>query len=168
MSRTSLSSTGVIVLIAALVLVPATAAEAAWTTGAGGSSAGAATVMPTGAEPSGVASGTSVTVNWAGATLPNGTAVAGYTIERYNSTTGVGTPATGGCSGTVTTNSCVETSVPAGTWTYVDTPVQGSWTGTQSPPSPTVTVSSGRQLEAAGTGSGAVAPTDPGGTGETE
>ena len=39
------------------------------------------------------------------------------------------------CSGTISTTTCVEHGVPAGTWTYVDTPAQVNWTGAPSPAS---------------------------------
>jgi hypothetical protein len=127
--------------VLATVLTPAVAADAAWSVAASASAAGAATVMPGGGEPDGYASGSSVVVSWGAADLGNGTAVAGYLVDRYNATTGVEAPVGAGCAGVVTATSCTEDGVPAGQWVYTDTPVQASWTGAQSPQSPIVTVS---------------------------
>jgi len=115
-------------------------AMAAWTLGGTGSSAGAATVMPTGSTPSGSASGTSVTLTWSAVTFPNGSAVAGYVIHRYNSITGGPATVGPGCAGTVTTTTCTEGAVPQGTWIYSETPVQNNWTGGQSADSTPISV----------------------------
>jgi hypothetical protein len=72
--------------------------------------------------------------------MGNGTAVAGYTISRYNVSTGASATVNASCSGTVTSTTCTEDSVPAGTWAYADTPVQDHWTGGQSPESAPVLV----------------------------
>jgi hypothetical protein len=124
-----------------LTLVPTYAALAAWPAQASGSGAGAAAVTPSGTAPAGSASGTSVTISWAAAKFANGAAVAGYQISRYNA--GTGAPATvgTGCSGVITTTTCTEQAVPAGTWVYADTPAQLTWTGGPSPHSTQIVVS---------------------------
>lgn len=96
--------------------------------------------MPTGSTPSGQASGSSVTVSWASAALPNGVAVAGYVIRRYDAATGAQESVGGNCSGVVTTTTCTELSVPSGTWVYTDIPVQSNWTGGASQKSASIAV----------------------------
>ena len=108
------------------------AALAAWTPSGSGRAAGAATAMPTGAAPSATAGVGSVALTWPAVKLSDGAPVAGYVITRYD-VNGVAHAVNASCSGVVTTTSCTESSVPAGTWTYTDTPVTGSWTGGESP-----------------------------------
>lgn len=129
---------GTLVAVAASAVF-AGAAIAAWSTAGSGTAGASATTMPTGNTPSVSASGSSVSVRWTAATLAGGTAVAGYVIHRYDAATGAPATVGAGCSGTVTTTTCTETSVPSGTWVYTDTPVQDSWTGAESPQSPPVT-----------------------------
>lgn len=114
-------------------------AGAAWTASGAGTATGAATVMPAGAAPTAALSGTTATVTWTAATFPNGTPVAGYTVQRINAINGAPATVGGTCSGVVTTTSCSE-SVPSGSWVYTDTPVQLTWTGSVSPASNTITV----------------------------
>jgi hypothetical protein len=116
------------------------AAQAAWSAGGSGKASASAYTMPAGGQPTVVASGTSVTVRWPAALFPSGQTVAGYVIQRYAATGGA--PATVGasCSGTVTTTTCTELNVPAGTWVYTDSPVQDNWTGGPSPSSASVSV----------------------------
>lgn len=92
-----------------------------------------ADTMPQGSTPAASLNSTNVTVNWAAVTTPGGHAVAGYTIARYSSASG-GTKvvAGGGCAGAVSGLSCIEQSVPDGTWYYAITPVISLWTGTES------------------------------------
>jgi hypothetical protein len=90
--------------------------------------------MPTGGQPAGSATGGSVSIRWPAATLPNGIAVAGYVVRRFNAVTGAAATVGSGCSGVVATTTCTELSVPLGTWVYTDTP-KLSWTGGQSPDS---------------------------------
>jgi hypothetical protein len=119
----------------------ASPALAVWSVGGtGGADAGALT-MPTGATPTASANGSTVTVSWSAATFANGAPVAGYVVDRYSST-GVLQTIGSGCSGVITTLTCAELAVPAGTWTYTDTPVQLSWTGTASAQSNSVQVTS--------------------------
>jgi hypothetical protein len=133
------TATAAATMLVALALFAA-AAQAVWSTTGSGSGRGAATVMPTGTTPTAVASGSNVTVTWPAATFPDGSGVAGYVIHRYDAANG--TPATVGaqCSATVTTTTCTEQAVPAGSWVYTDAPVQAAWTGGESSPSAAVTV----------------------------
>lgn len=131
-----------IALTAALTIAfgIASPAFAAWSTNGAGTSAGAATTMPTGTTPSGTVTLSTVKVSWSTATLGNGIPVAGYVINRYNATTGAPQTVGAACSAVITTTSCTESAVPAGKWVYTDTPVQLSWTGGQSPDSAQIIV----------------------------
>ncbi|MFK4297493.1 hypothetical protein ABH924_002643 [Arthrobacter sp. GAS37] len=92
-----------------------------------------ADTLPQGSTPARSLSGTNVTVSWAAVTTSVGHAVSGYVVARYSSPSG-GTKvaAGGGCAGTVASLSCVEQSVPSGTWYYAVTPVISLWTGVES------------------------------------
>lgn len=138
-SRPILTGLGTVVAVL-LTVLPMAQGEAAWSAAGTGSSAGAATVMPTGLAPRASVTGDLVSVTWPAVTLANGTAVQGYLIERINALTGSASAAGGTCSGTVTSTTCTDGPVPPGIWEYTDTPVQLSWTGGQSPPSNAVTV----------------------------
>lgn len=130
---------GCLVLMASLAI--AQPVWAAW----GGSGSGAASAladsMPSGNAPTAGATGTSVTLQWPTAYLPGNVPVAGYVIQRFNVATGAQAVVGAGCSGTVTTTTCVESNVPSGTWDYIDIPVQDNWTGGPSSASGPVTVS---------------------------
>jgi hypothetical protein len=126
----------------ALVLVGG-AAWAYWlaSTTVGSNGAAAATSVNAGATPTANVSGTTVTVSWAASTLASGQAVTGYQIRRYNSTTLVSQTVLSACTGTVAALSCIESSVPIGTWLYSVTPVIGTnWVGAESAMSAVVTV----------------------------
>jgi hypothetical protein len=99
-------------------------------------------VMPAGLRPAAAVSGSDVTLRWPAAVLPNGTSVAGYVVDRFDAS-GRAVTVLASCAGTITSTTCTEHNVPAGTWTYTDTPVQQGWTGTPSPASAPVVVSSG-------------------------
>jgi hypothetical protein len=111
----------------------AVAATAAWSTSGAGAAGSGAYTIPSGAQPSGSAAASTVTVSWPAATFPNGDPVAGYTVTRVNAATGAAGTVGAGCDGIVTATTCTQRGVPPGTWVYVDTPVQLSWTGTPSP-----------------------------------
>jgi len=129
-----------VVAVGVLVLVPAGRSGAAWTAASGtGGAAGRAMTMPAGQRPSAVASGADVTVRWPAALLPDGTPVAGYRIERLDGN-GTAHAVAADCAADVSTTTCTEHGVPAGTWTYTDTPLQDAWTGATSGPSAPVTV----------------------------
>ena len=115
-------------------------AAASWSGAGSGSAAAAAAVMPSGKTPTGGAVGTSVTLDWSAATFANGSAVAGYVINRYSTGTGVQATVGAGCAGIVTTTTCTESAVPPGSWMYTETPVQNNWTGGQSADSAPIVV----------------------------
>ncbi|WP_457945984.1 beta strand repeat-containing protein [Pseudarthrobacter sp. alpha12b] len=118
-----------------LLLGTGTAAYAFWaaTTSSSNAAAAADTLSP-GSRPAVAAAGSAMTVSWAGGTTVNGSSATGYTVTRYSAATGgTGTPATGGCAGTVTTLNCTEQNVQGGTWYYTVTPAIALWTGAESP-----------------------------------
>jgi hypothetical protein len=123
-----------------LTMTPGSPATAAWSASGTGSASGAATVMPIGLAPTANAASDVVTVQWAAAVFPSGTPVAGYVVSRTNTLTGTKTAAGGTCAGVVAATTCADGPVPAGSWSYSDTPVQMSWTGGASPPSASVVV----------------------------
>jgi hypothetical protein len=124
-----------------LVLGTTSAALAAWSANGSGSGGAMSESMGTGATPSGTAGIGSVTVSWAAYTLPNGgPAATGYIISRYNATTGAIQTVNASCTGTVTTTSCTEQSVPAGTWVYTEIPLYNNWSGSQSADSAPIVV----------------------------
>lgn len=106
---------------------------AAWSAGGTGTGAARAATMPTGGQPAGSATGAAVTIRWTAVALSNGVPVAGYVINRFDAASGAQATVGVGCSGVLTTTTCTEQSVPAGTWIYTVTPVQLGWTGGQSP-----------------------------------
>ena len=110
-------------LTLALLLSHAHGAAAYYsTTASGGVQASVATITG----PSGVTtvqSGTSITVSWNAATLSTGGAVQGYYVKRSDGATVCGIPTL------VTTLSCTDSGVPAGTYSYTVTAVYLSWDG---------------------------------------
>jgi hypothetical protein len=124
---------------AALVLTTGGPADAAWSGSGTGQAESLAMVMPTGSKPAASVTGSDVSLRWAAAQLPGGTAVAGYLIRRYD-INGNAVTVQASCAGTITTTTCTEHNVPAGTWTYTDTPLQNNWTGPASPASAAVVV----------------------------
>src|SRR5437763_11928391 len=130
---------------AAAVLGGAIVAYAFFTAAGSGPSTASALTVGAGQQPTASASGSSVTVSWGQATLADGTPVAAYSIKRYDAN-GVAQTVNAGCSGTIAALTCTETSVPSGTWTYADTPLQNSWHGAESPKSAQVVVSNAAQI----------------------
>ena len=126
--------------LAALVL-PATGG-AAWSVGRTATGAIGTKTMPTAAPPapSGSVSSHDVTVSWTGSQFADGTPVPSYIVKRYNALTSQLQTTLAACSGNVAGTSCVEHSVPTGSWKYTVTPAAGTWRGTESPKSATVTV----------------------------
>ena len=114
------------------------AASAQWSTTGSGPAGAGATTMPAGATPTATARLDSVSVSWSAVTLASGAPVAGYIVHRYNTLNGSPATVGAGCAGIVTSTSCVESSVPSGTWMYTDTPVQANWSGPESSPSSSV------------------------------
>lgn len=109
------------------------AASAYWQTLSG--TDGAATADSILSVPAPAASGSAgvASVSWAQGTTAAGRPVSGYTVARYSAATG-GTmvAAGGGCAGTITTLTCSEAALPAGTWHYTVTPVLAAWAGGES------------------------------------
>jgi hypothetical protein len=135
-------------LITTLALAAASPAVAYWTAGGTGAAFGASDTLDAGNQPSGLTSGSTVTVSWTQTVFhglplggyPNG----GYVVRRYPAAGGAPvTPGTG-CDATITggsaTLSCSESGVPAGSWQYTVQPVLGSWTGAESLKSTVVAV----------------------------
>lgn len=116
------------------------AANAFWQTVSSADVGAKADLLQAVAAPTASASAGAAAVSWAEGTTAAGRAVSGYTVARYSSATG-GTKADGGgdCAGTITTLSCSEAALPAGTWYYTVTPVLGSWAGPESARSSGVT-----------------------------
>ncbi len=137
----------------ALVLVTA-AAYGFWTPTSvpGGNGAALATSVNQASSPSAVVTGRSVSVSWSPSTMANGDAVSGYTIQRYDAATLTLQTTGAGCVGTLTTTSCTETRVPAGTWVYSVIPrFAANWRGPESARSTSVTVTAPRLTLAATT-----------------
>ena len=115
-------------------------AYASWGGAGSGSGAAKAAQLPNATAPTATASVHSVAVTWTAATI-GGQSVSGYTVKRYNAG-GTAQTVGAGCSGTISGLTCTEASVPSGTWRYTVTPLQGAWTGSESPQSSSVTVQS--------------------------
>jgi hypothetical protein len=139
---------GVVALLATLALAAAPSAMAYWTAGGTGAAFGASDTLASGNQPSGLASGATVTVSWT-QTIFRGLALGGYSnggylVRRYPAGGGAAVTPGAGCDATITganaTLSCDETGVPAGGWQYTVEPVLGSWTGAESLKSAVVTV----------------------------
>jgi hypothetical protein len=139
--RASGRSALAIAIVATVALAVPSVAWATWSSSGSGAASGAAATMPTGAAPGATAGTSSVALSWTAVTLSDGAPVTGYVITRYNQS-GTSYTVNANCSGVVTTTSCTELSVPAGTWTYTDTPVVANWTGGESQRSAAVIVPS--------------------------
>lgn len=122
-----------------ILLIPGLAL-AAWTAAGSGDAFGRAFAMPTGSTPAVSVTGRNVSLSWSGSAFPNGDPVAGYVVRRYPSGGGSSQTVLADCAGTLTTTSCVEHAVPAGTWVYTITPVHASWTGAEGSASAVVTI----------------------------
>jgi hypothetical protein len=138
--RRSFSPTLVAVLAAVITWIVPTAAYAIWSVTGSGRAATAAAVMPTGSTPSARAGIGSAVLSWTAVTLPDGAAVTGYVITRYDAATGASLPAGGTCSGVVTATTCTDDSLGAGSWSWTDRPVYGNWNGAESQPSRPISV----------------------------
>ena len=121
------------------ILAFAAPAGAQWPASGSGPAASAAALMPTGPTPTASASGSQVTVTWSAVDLSNGSAVAGYTVLRFNAVNGTQATVGAGCAEVVSATSCTEQAVPAGSWVYATVPVMNNWSGPQGPPSGSVT-----------------------------
>ncbi len=154
----------------ALFLLTPLTAFASWAANAAGAGRSSAQAVPIAATPTASVASQSVTVSWAATVLSGGTPASGYVVRRYSPTL-VQQTILSACT-SVTTNTCVENNVPAGTWTYSVQAVRGSWTGAESARSAPVvvtnagfTIGGGQQLKTAGTITGGTlsgyAPNDP-------
>ncbi|GIU96887.1 MAG: hypothetical protein KatS3mg013_0690 [Actinomycetota bacterium] len=128
-----------LVVATALVVGAPGLAWAAWQAIGTGTAFARADALPPGPTPTATVTGRNVHLSWSAVSFGDGTPVAGYLVERYDTS---GTPQGIGasCSGTVTGLSCTETAVPPGTWRYGIRAVQGSWTGPEGTHSTAVTV----------------------------
>jgi hypothetical protein len=127
--------------VAAALASPAPG-DAAWSVGRTGSgwvgSKKISTTAP--AAPSGSVSSHDVTVSWTASKFVDGTNVPSYIVKRYDAVTNALQTTLSACSGNVGGTSCVEHSVPTGSWKYTVTPAAGVWRGTESAKSATVVV----------------------------
>ncbi|MFI7544363.1 hypothetical protein [Actinoplanes sp. NPDC049599] len=113
------------------------AAYAAWAPAAEAGTLVLNTVLlPTGNRPTAVVHGTRVSVTWRASESTNDRRALTYVVSR----TGAGF-STEAC--VVTTTTCRELGVPAGTWRYTVRPDLGPWQGRDSPPGAPVTVPAG-------------------------
>jgi hypothetical protein len=125
-----------------VVVLSASIAFAAWLAAGTGTANALGASMPTGATPTGLATGSDVTVAWA-QSLISGDAVAGYIVKRYDAADDSLETINTACVGEVAGLTCTESSVPDGTWKYTVTPKQGQWLGTESAKSAGVVVTTG-------------------------
>jgi hypothetical protein len=123
---------------AAAALTLAGTGTAGWGSGGTGSGAAGAKSMPGGNTPTATLALTSVTVSWSASSFGGGPNVAGYVVKRYSGLGGGAQAPGGSCAGTVSGTSCTDSGVAPGAWTYTVTPVQGSWSGSESGQSNTV------------------------------
>ena len=130
-----------VVLTAAALALPRPG-DAAWSVGRTGSGAiGSKTISNAApAAPSGSVSSHDVTVTWAVSRFVDGTAVPAYIVKRSVALTNALQTTLPACAGNVGATSCVEHSVPTGSWKYTVTPAAGVWRGTESAKSTTVVV----------------------------
>ncbi len=111
-------------------------AHAYWTSSGTGSGSGGTGSFdpPTSVSATAPADSASVAVSWSATLGPNGAAVTGYYVQRYDG----GTPSAA-CSSSPTTllsaptTACDDVGVPNGTYTYAVTAVVGSWTARSEP-----------------------------------
>jgi hypothetical protein len=102
----------------------------------GGSGTSGAAFVEAAARPTATASGGAVAVSWSPATLSTGDPVSGYEVRRYDAATMTLQVMETDCDVPVTGTSCLETSVPTGSWSYTVTSLVGRfWRGAESPPS---------------------------------
>ena len=121
-----------------MVLTPL-AAFASWAASATGSARASSQFVPAAATPTASVTGQqSVTVSWTATTLSGGTPASGYIVRRYDPSL-VQQTILADCT-SVTTNTCTENNVPAGTWTYSVQATRGNWVGAESAHSASVTV----------------------------
>lgn len=127
-------------LIVALVLVIPGVAIAKWAATGTGPSHAEAEDGPDGNQPTLTQSGRNITVSWTTSRFTDNTAVAGYTVARYNATTGVPASIGAGCTGTIAALTCTENNVSPGTWVYAITPRHYNWIGDEGNDSAPITI----------------------------
>lgn len=123
----------------ALVVLPPPVARAAFSAGAVGGGRAAAASIPRSAAPTAVSVGVDVAVSWAATTMSSGAPVSSYIVKRFD-LSDVAQVVLADCT-VVATNSCVERTVPTGTWKYTVQAQTGPWNGQASALSAAVTVS---------------------------
>jgi hypothetical protein len=124
----------------AVLVFAADPASAGWGASGGGSGTSKAKTAPAGNTPTVSVSGRNVTVSWSQSSFAGGPAVGAYKVKRYDASSGTVQTIGSGCSGVIAALTCTETGVPAGSWRYSVTPVQGNWLGTESTGSTSATV----------------------------
>ncbi len=122
----------------ALAVIGPKTANASWAGTATGSARAAAQTVLMAATPNASVTNQSVSLSWTATTLSGGTLVTGYVVRRYD-TALVAQTVLSSCT-SVTTNSCTETNVPAGTWTYSVQATRGNWAGVEGARSSSVVV----------------------------
>jgi len=115
-------------------------AAAGWTKPSSGSSQAKAKTLGAGNAPTTTVAGHKVTVRWTASSYAEGGNAAGYLIKRYNAVTGVVQTIGSACNGTIAALTCVENSVPTGSWQYSVTPATANWRGPEGAKSTTVVV----------------------------
>ncbi len=131
-----------VTIVASLVIASPGVAQAAWNASATAKGYAKAVSIPQGNTPSGAVNGRDVAVSWAVTRFPDNTPVAGYTVQRFDASTGISQTVLASCTGTIAALACTEFGVAPGTWKYAVTPKHALWTGAQSVKSATVTVGS--------------------------
>jgi hypothetical protein len=120
MNRLLRSLSGLVVVLAIVLADAGSALAYLSTAGAGTASATVATITgPSTVTTSQTAA--NITVSWTAASLSSGPAVQGYTVTRSDGTTVCGSPTL------MTTLSCTDSAVPAGTFAYTVKAVYHSW-----------------------------------------
>ena len=128
-------------LLAAAALALPGRVQAAWSlTKTGNGAVGSKTMPAANGAPAGTVSSHDVTVTWSAAQFAGGGNVPGYVVKRYDAVTNAQQTVLSACNGIVAATSCVEHSVPTGTWKYTVTPAAGKWRGTESAQSAIVVV----------------------------
>ncbi|MDH6238425.1 LamG domain-containing protein [Cryobacterium sp. CG_9.6] len=126
-----IAGTMILVLISAVVSVPAYAFWSVSTVSPSSGAASAASVNP-GSAPTLTVTKNNIRVSWAATTLSNGVGVSGYIVTRY-SAENIAQVSLTGCSGVIASISCLESNVPDGLWTYTVTPkFATNWIGAPS------------------------------------
>lgn len=131
-----------------LYLLCGSPAHAYWQAAGTGTGTAVSDTLPAGEQPAAAVAGSAVSVSWTQSPFqgqPIGTfGGGGYVVQRRPAAGGAAVTPNGNCdttiSGSATTLSCQELVVPAGSWTYIVTPVLMTWTGDPSPASAAVTV----------------------------